>query len=294
MDLSASKKILGYGICGPKEKYLKQTLDCFKKLCDHAVILCNNTDAQSVAIITSYGFDIKIDNREWGLNQHRIKQDFVSSLEEYNPEWLVCLDMDEVLDISRLELEDIMGKVDSIYVYIVNLWNEGWKRRWSFWNIRAWKWNGTTKFVNRPLHCGLAAEWAYYYGSYCPIVLYHYGLKDKEDRDRKIARYEKYDPEAIYRDRSYYEGLKDNTCEQLDIDFVKSAILKETNLKRKQIMEQKKKRYVYIKTPAGLIYDIPESQMEETLKRKGFTFIGYEDDTRKKIEELFKDEPEKK
>lgn len=180
--MSNKHNILGYGVCGPNEKYLKKTLDCFKLLCDRVIILGNNLDDTSKELITSYGFEIREDNREWGLNQHRIKEDFIVSLEQKNPDWLICLDMDEVLDISRDKLEEYMDKVDSMYVYIVNLWDKGWKRAWSFWNIRVWKWNGMTKFINRPLHCGLAPEWCYYYGSYVPIILYHYGLKDKSDR----------------------------------------------------------------------------------------------------------------
>ena len=289
MSTSNRYNIIGYGICGKNEKYLKGTLDCFKKLCDKVVIVTNNTDKEGIDLIHSYGFETREDNREWGLNQHLIKQDFVETLKEYKPDWLVCLDMDEVLEVDRPELESLMDKTDAMYVFIANLWNEGWKRDRSFWNIRAWRWNGMTKFLNRPLHCGLAPEWAYHYGANVPLILWHYGLKDKADRDRKVKRYEKYDPNAKYRDRGYYESLKSDTCEPIDKEFIKNAIIKESNPIKKTMTTKQKEKFAYVKNPAGFVYDIPLSQLSETLKRKGFTLIGYEDETKAKMEALFGD-----
>ena len=42
------------------------------------------------------------------------------------------------------------------------------------------------KFEEKALHCGLAPKIAYQYGNYAPFILKHYGLKDKEDRERKV------------------------------------------------------------------------------------------------------------
>lgn len=273
-NTSIHYKILGYGICGANEKYVENTLKQFKKLCDHAVILCNNTDQKTKNLILSYGFDVKDDNREWGLNQHLIKEDFVSSLARYKPEWLICLDMDEVFDESftRGKFEEYTKTCDSMYVFVSNLWNEGWKRQWSFWNIRAWKWNGITKFVNRPLHCGLAPEWAYHYGSYVPVILWHSGLKDKEDRDRKIERYKKYDPESKYRDKSYYDALQDNTSEPIDIEYIQNSLIKEVGIQKRRTVaiDKPKKLYFVRRFSNGVdldLIEIPERNLIETLKR---------------------------
>jgi hypothetical protein len=265
--------IVGYGICtkGESKRYLKQTLECFKSLCDDTIILLNNAGKEEKEMIDSYGFKTVEDNREWGNLQHRIKEDFMIEVQKLNPLWCVCLDMDEVLEITRPELEKYMAQCDSMYVYILNLWGDGWKRKWSFWNVRVWKWNGVTKFANRPLHCGLAPEWAYHYGSYVPIVLRHYGLKDKRSRTLKIKRYEKYDPKAVYRDSSYYEALKDDSFDVLDIDSIQKAIEKEAlPIKRKNITFQKESFYLVEKD--GRTIDIPEKHLVETLKR-GFKLV---------------------
>lgn len=265
--------IIGYGICGKGEakRYLEETLKCFKSLCDDTIILLNNAGIEEKKMIESYGFKTVEDNREWGTNQHKIKEDFMLEVGKLNPSWCVCLDMDEVLETTREELERYMKECDSMYVYILNLWGEGWKKKWSFWNVRVWKWNGITKFANRPLHCGLAPEWAYHYGSNVPIILRHYGLKEKRSRTSKIKRYQKYDPNAVYRDISYYEGLKDDTYDALDMDHIKRAIEKESlPIKRKNVVVTRESFYLVEKD--GRTIDIPEKHLAETLKR-GFTLI---------------------
>lgn len=53
--------------------------------------------------------------------------------------------------------------------------------------------------------------------------------------------------------------------------------------------DESKHTYAYVQNPNGFVYDIPVSQLAETLKRKGFKFIGYEEQASKEMEELFKD-----
>lgn len=265
-------KVIGYGVCGKNERYLENTLKEFKRLCDHTIIVCNNTDKKSKDLIKSYGFDIVVDNRVWGENQHKIKEDFVKTLGKYNPDWLICLDMDEVFDpsLTREKFEEYTQQCESMYVYIVNLWGTGWKREWSFWNIRAWKWKGEsmTKFVNRPLHCGLAPEWAYHYGTNVPVILWHYGLKDTDVRKRKIDRYRQFDPKAVYRDKSYYDALSSKDFEEINTLYIQESIEKETlPLKKKKILQNNAKEFVYVMRNDGKILDIPKESLTEHLKR---------------------------
>lgn len=273
MSTSNRYNIIGYGVCGANERYIKATLDQFKALCDKVVIVCNNTDQATRDLILSYGFEIREDNRVWGENQHKIKEDLVKSLEVYKPDWLVCLDMDEVFhNMTRERFESMADQCDAMYVYIVNLWNDGWKRQWSFWNIRAWKWNGITKFVNRPLHCGLAPEWAYHYGSDVPVLLIHSGLKDKDKRDAKIERYKTFDPNAKYRSKGYYDGLADNTCDDLDLEYIERTISKEVGKIKRKKMDSIKPQVFYIVEKNGKETDIPERLLEDHIKR-GFKII---------------------
>lgn len=267
-------RIIGYCICGKEaDRYLENTLKEFQRLCDETIIVLNNATDKEREMIARYGFHIKEDNREWGENQHRIKQDLMEDVEKLNPDWCVALDADEVFDpdFTRETIEKY-SSLTGLYVYVVNLWNDGWNRQWSFWNIRAWRWTGDKKFSNRPLHCGLAPESAYYYGSYIPYYLKHYGLMKKEDRQKKIERYQKFDPKAIYKDVSYYNALVSDKCDTLDLAMIKSRIAEEVGspkIKRLNIIP--KTKYVYVKKGDKII-DIPATQLEETLKR-GFEFV---------------------
>jgi hypothetical protein len=97
--------------------------------------------------------------------------------------------------------------------------------------------------------------------------LYHYGLKDKKDRNRKIKRYEKYDPKAKYRDRSYYEALKSNTCEPLDKQFIKNSLDKEiVKVVRKKVFEPVPQKFVYVEKDGRRI-DVPEKTLPEYIKQ---------------------------
>lgn len=294
------KKIIGYGICGEGEasRYMKQTLECFKNLCDEVIILCNNTSKAEDQLIDSYGFKRFSDRREWGKWQWRIKQDFLErniAPIANEGDVLVCLDMDEVLSDSLTKEWLLKSELDAYHVFIVDLWEEGFKPESCFWNVRLWKWNGNTKFKQKPVHCGLAPEWTYHYHRHAPFILKHYGLKDKIDRERKIKRYEHYDPKAEYLDKKFYKMLADDSFAPFDENDIQEKIAKEVNsykqTKPRASMQPPKKeaRYAYVKNPYGLVIDIPEKHLAETMKRGGFEFIGWADDAQKEIESLFED-----
>jgi glycosyltransferase involved in cell wall biosynthesis len=270
-------RIIGYGICGAGEadRYLKGTLDCFKKLCDDTIILLNNAGQKEKDLIASYGFKTVEDNREWGTNQHLLKQDFMNEVKKLQPDYCVCLDMDEVFDteMTREDLEKEFDIGDALYCYIVNLWEEGWNKQWSFFNIRAWKWSDDLKFENKPLHCGLAPAWCYRYASYSKYFVKHYGLMTKESRQAKIARYEKYDPRAKYKDESYYKALHSDKFIELNEVQLRKDLIQEIGVQKKRKQTNIIKEYYYVRSPQGKEMDIPAKDLDETLRR-GFTLIG--------------------
>lgn len=55
-------------------------------------------------------------------------------------------------------------------------------------------------------------------------------------------------------------------------------------------MANPKGRFAYVRNPGGMTVDIPEKQLAETLKRGGFTFLGWADEAEAEIEELFADD----
>lgn len=294
-------KIIGYGICGPGEagRYLKETLEEFKRLCDTVVILCNNTGPAEHKLIDEYGFTRVSDRREWGKWQWKIKQDFIErdikKIAEVG-DMLVCLDMDEVFD-PALDREWITAApFDAYHVFVVDLWNdpEHFKPESCFWNVRMWRWNGETSFKVKPVHCGLAPEWTYLYHRHAPFYLKHYGLMLADDRARKLERYAKYDPHAEHLDQQYYDMLKDDRARLFDPEAMQKEIeeeVKSYNQKKptESMNKKPKDRFAYVKNPHGEVIDIPERHVDMTLKRGGFEFIGWADEQDKEIDELFAD-----
>lgn len=274
--------IVGYGVCGANEKRLTQTLDEFARLCDHVVIVGNNIDGDSKKEILARGFTLWEDNREWGKFQNRIKQDAVIRLSEFSPDWVIALDMDETFDetLTREELEKLCDRGGyGYFFYIINLYEDGYSAEWSFWNNRMFRYDKSLNFSPKPLHCGLAPELHWRYSNYAPFIVWHYGLKDKEDRDRKVARYAQYDPTAQNMSREYYDFLASKSnVSPLDTEMLRTRIKDEvTNYHFKSEIKEtimSERIYYYVKNPAGVILDIPEYQLQETLARPGFSLVS--------------------
>lgn len=211
-------RIIGIMVCGANEKYLKRSLNEFKRLCDDALIATNNADAKTIKTIEEYGFKHYEDNREWGKEQPNIKTDLLTRAgHDYAPDWIIALDADEIFcqDFTRDEAEKLASTEEIAYHFlVVNLYNDenhfahglGIQR---FWNIRFYKYlpEYGLQFQRKALHCGLAPPIAYKYGWHAPFYLIHYGLMHIEDRKRKIERYLKYDPNKQYKAGAYYDEL---------------------------------------------------------------------------------------
>lgn len=211
-------KIVGQMVCGPGEadRWLEESLDDFKRLCDDAVIVtCNSTDKEK-NLIKNYGYWQYEDNREWGKNQHRIKTELLRRISILRPDWILSLDTDETVPtLDRNKLEQLTDNRISTYFYVVNLWNDfnHYSEELSFWNVRFYKLPsaGNMQFQNTPLHCGSAPPIAWRQSprdSYVPHILLHKGLMLPTDRIRKAQRYDIYDPDAQYKGKLYYDSLR--------------------------------------------------------------------------------------
>jgi hypothetical protein len=212
-------KIVGIGVCGPGEadRYMRKTLNEFKRLCDETLIVTCNATQQEKDLINEYGFKQYEDNREWGKSQPLIKEDLLRSCAPLKPDWVVFLDMDEVFapEVTRQELERLAA-TDELgwYFLIVNLYNDeehfahdvGIQR---FWNVRYYKYTPEYgfQFQRTNVHCGPCPIINWKYSWHAPYYVLHYGLMKPEDRAKKVERYQKYDPKGLLKPM-YYEDLK--------------------------------------------------------------------------------------
>lgn len=215
-------RIVGIGVVGPGEadRYMRATLEEFKRLCDEVILATCNATQKEKDLIDEYGFRHYEDNREWGKEQPNIKTDLLTKAGELRPDWIIALDMDETFapQFTREEAERLAsGDEIAWYFLVVNLYNDrdhfahdvGIQR---FWNIRFYKYAPEygLQFQRKNLHCGLGPPIMYKYGWYAPYYLEHYGLMKEEDRQRKVERYNKYDPKAVFKGRVYYDDLSRN------------------------------------------------------------------------------------
>jgi hypothetical protein len=212
-------RIIGIGVCGPGEadRYMRKTLDEFKRLCDDVLIVTCNATQKEKDLIAEYGFKQYEDNREWGVDQPNIKTELLEQCRGLFPDWVVFLDMDEVFapEVTREVLEGL-AKTDELgwYFMIVNLYNDenhfahdvGIQR---FWNIRFYKYTPEYgfQFQRTNVHCGPCPIINWKIAWHAPYYVLHYGLMKAEDRARKVKRYEVYDPKSRLKPH-YYNDLK--------------------------------------------------------------------------------------
>lgn len=215
-------KIIGFMVCGAGEadRYLERSLNEFKRLCDDAIIATNNADEKTIKLIKKYGYLHYEDNREWGVHQPAIKTRLLENARQLSPDWILALDSDEVFapEFDRAAAEALTRTGEIAYHFlVVNLYNDeqhfahdsGIQR---FWNIRFYKYAPELGlvFVKKALHCGLGPPIMYQYGWHAPFYLLHYGLMKKEDRMKKVARYQQYDPKKVYKAGTYYDQLAED------------------------------------------------------------------------------------
>src|SRR3990167_3138283 len=213
------KKIVGMMVVGPGEadRWLEPVLEQRKELVDDMIIVGNNTDPKTEKLIKKFGYWYYRDDRECGIYQPDIKTELLARVAKLKPNWVLPSDAYEVYDkyFTRGEVEKLMEvNYAGYYFAIVNLWDDPdhYRHDLSFWNIRMFRLMPQygLNFGRKKLHCGLAPAFVYKYGANAPFIVKHYGLMKAEDRVKKVARYDKYDPKAVYKGREYYDKLKTN------------------------------------------------------------------------------------
>lgn len=273
--------IVGFMVVGPGEadRYLGASLGELKEFCDEILVVANNVDPKTMEMLVDCGVVIRTDNREWGIHQPKIKEDAVKALGKLSPDWVISIDADEVFDgtMNREEFERL-AKLGGLawYFRVIDLWDspKTHRKELAFWNIRFWRYMPQLglDFERRNLHCGLAPRYAYHRGNYAPHILIHFGLMKAEDRARKVARYDKYDPKAVFKSRDFYDILKSQSPGD---PYDEHALLKEiarevASYKIKKSdhipMATKSTKFFYVRKEDGTLIDIPERHYAATMK----------------------------
>lgn len=295
-------KIAGFLVVGKGEadRYLPQVLKRLDGLCDRIFIWGNNPDKKTDELCSKYDY-YRHPEDLWGTQQWRIKFTLLTEfVKPYNPDWIVCVDADEILDkrLTREKAEEMAdwGEV-AFNFYCVQLWNSENTMRvdgyWgNFWNVRYYKFIPELQqfFQKTALHCGLAPIYAYKWATPSGLLFKHYGYLKPEDRAKKADRYERYDPTAIYKSIEFYKSIKDinPVLEPFDEDEFgkKLKYVPKKPLINKVLKERlmRGKNYV-VKNPHGRIVECNELVYETIKNKPGFVLItDYEAERRNVIE----------
>lgn len=284
-------RIAAFMIVGPGEggRWLKKVLH--QLWADDIAICLNNADDYTKAVVKSYNCYVVEDNREWGKFQNRIKEDFLKKIaEELKPDWVWCLDADEVFDkrFTREKAEELAASTTDVsyHFWCIQLWNDEahWRPDLSFPNVRFYKLVPSygLNFFPQPLHCGLAPWYAYKYASDSGLIFKHYGLMRSEDRARKVARYAKYDPKEQYKAPTWYKALRNEKApvEPFEENNGFYQMLKEKNvieIHRKKLgvrmPRQKETIYLFRNKNGKVVEAVGERQRDQFLKTPGFTML---------------------
>ena len=284
------KHFIAFLVVGPGEgdRYLEQTL---KQLWTDEICIClNNADEKTKEIACKYGTIIKEDNREWGKEQWRIKQEFLKDLAarcmiEGRDTWVWTLDADEIFDprfTKEKAYELASGHDIAWYFWCLQLWNDDQHVRidLSFPNVRFYKLTPDMptglEFQASALHCGLAPMYAYNYGSQSNLFFKHYGLMTFEDRQRKIARYDKYDPQAKYKGKTWYDALRNEKAHAPPIEEVVDRLpelIKKTKRVNPSMKKEHREIFMFRNKHGRPVPAVGIKQRDEFLMREGFSLM---------------------
>ena len=263
---------------GEADRWLERVL---KQLwwVDTVCVCLNRADEATKELVEKHAEFIREDDREWGKEQWRIKQDFLNAvIEDAKPDWIWCLDADEIFDprFDRAMADKMMsGHEVAWYFWCLQLWNDETRVRpdLSFPNIRFFKVVPELglHFLAQALHCGLAPMYAYKYGSQSSLWFKHYGLMKREDRQRKIARYDRYDPNAKYKGKSWYDGLRNERAAHVPFEEIVKKLPEFIHRKKpvtaNKHMSKDKSIFLFVNKLGKTVTAVGEKQREEFAKR---------------------------
>jgi glycosyltransferase involved in cell wall biosynthesis len=178
-------------------KYLKKYLDQMSRLADKILILDDGSTDNSFSICKTYP-KVEIEHISHTAHEGLMSNYLYNWAGKYNPNWIICLDVDEVF-VEKYE-EDVKklceGFIEGYSFPLLYLWDKENEYRVDgvYGNIKAirlYRYQvGKTPFVRR-CHSLPVPESVNVIESSIPIL--HYGYLDKEERWRKYNYYLKLD-----------------------------------------------------------------------------------------------------
>lgn len=223
---SSHKMTLSMIVKNEEGRYLKQLLTGLQNCIDEAVIIDDASTDKTAQIcresLPGVPLHLITNKQSMFSNESELRKLQWEETIKTNPEWIINLDADEMMESSFWRDIDAILEKESTGAFgfpLFDMWNERQYRDDALWNAHkrhqtlliryepnfAYEWN------TKAQHCG---RFPSYEGDNCsleiPYRIQHFGWAREEDRARKQRRYEQLDPGAVFGSQEQYDSILDH------------------------------------------------------------------------------------
>lgn len=207
------------------KRYLNKVLNSLKGHIDEAVIIDDGSTDNTIEICQEilHGIPLHIIKNEQSMftNEVELRRKQWSETIKTNPDWILNLDTDEILEDGFWDnVESLINncEIDLYSFRLYDMWNQTHYREDQYWNAHSiyrpflmryqphcdYVWN------EMPQHCGRFPINALMFPkTTSEFRVKHFGWATKTDRAAKYKRYKRLDPGAVYGSMEQYESIMD-------------------------------------------------------------------------------------
>lgn len=208
-----------------EHRYLKQVLESAKNYCDEFVILddasTDNTVEFCKEILEGKPLFIHSNPTPQFGNEITLRKQLWEMAVKTNPDWLLCLDADEILEEkAQFKIDTLINQptYDWYGFRLFDMWDEDHYRDDQYWNAHNRYWitliryqpNFEYRWHETGQHCGrLPFNVDELSGRGDGLRIKHLGWMKEEDRKAKLERYKKDDPGFLMGNAGQYKSILD-------------------------------------------------------------------------------------
>lgn len=207
------------------ERWLEKVLQQIESVCDKIIILDDCSTDNTPEICSKYGEVFYSDKSYWGINELKQRKFLweLATHEAKDGDWILCLDADETLPESQVELvKSYMLLADEVKCNglgfeLYDMWDDTHYRDDELWNAHLRPWVMAVKYEagkeyfwkETALHCGRFPMNSGCNIAMSPLKIQHWGWSRTEDRKKKYERYIQADPEGKNGILAQYQSILD-------------------------------------------------------------------------------------
>jgi hypothetical protein len=208
------------------DKYLKDVLLAVRDYITDAVIIddasTDNTAELCREILAGIPLTLIVNEQSKFSHECSLREQQWNEVVKTNPEWILCLDGDEIFEKRmKYEIKKMIANpdIDAYYFRLYDFWDPHHYREDKYWCAHLsyrpflvrYKPDQNYTFKQSAQHCGRFPIEVHHYTRNCfsNLRLKHYGWSDPHTRLCKYARYKALDPDSKYGWKEQYDSILD-------------------------------------------------------------------------------------